>query len=105
MKDESIAFIGLGIMGSPMAQNLLKAGYAVTVHSRTKARAHPVLEAGAQWADSPAQAVREANVVITCLPDTPDVQQVLLGKNGVIESARKGMICIDMSTISPEATR
>lgn len=105
MKDESVAFIGTGIMGGPMAQNLLKAGYAVTVHSRTKVRARPVLEAGARWADSPAEAARQADVVITCLPDTPDVQQVLLGKDGVIEAARKGMICIDMSTISPEATQ
>lgn len=92
-------------MGAPMAVNLIRAGYAVSVHTRTKDKARPVLEAGSHWADSPSQAAREADVVITCLPDTPDVQKVLLGKEGVIESARKGMICIDMSTISPEATR
>ncbi|NLK41239.1 MAG: NAD(P)-dependent oxidoreductase [Planctomycetes bacterium] len=100
-----IAFIGTGIMGAPMACNLLKAGFAVTVHTRTKFRAQPVLDAGAGWADTPAQAVAQADVVITCLPDTPDVQAVLLGENGVIGSARSGLICVDTSTISPEATR
>ena len=102
---ERIAFIGMGIMGAPMAQNLLKAGYAVTVHTRTQSRAQPVLEAGAKWADSPAAAAVNADVVITCVTDTPDVQAVLLGEKGVIESARPGLVCIDMSTISPEATQ
>jgi 3-hydroxyisobutyrate dehydrogenase len=104
MKDR-IAFIGMGIMGAPMAQNLLKAGYSVTIHTRTKSKAQAVLDAGAIWADSPADAANEADVVITCVTDTPDVEAVLLGEKGVIESARKGMICIDMSTISPEATQ
>lgn len=103
--NERIAFIGMGIMGAPMAKNLLKAGYPVTVHTRTKSRAQSVLDAGAVWADSPAQAAKNAAIVITCVTDTPDVEKVLLGENGVIESARKGMICIDMSTISPEATQ
>lgn len=100
-----IAFIGMGIMGAPMARNLLTAGYSVTVHTRTKAKAQPVLDAGTRWADSPAEAAKDADVVITCVTDTPDVERVLLGEKGVIESARKGMICIDMSTISPEATK
>ena len=103
--NEKTAFIGMGIMGAPMAQNLLKAGYPVTVHTRTKSKAQPVLDAGAAWADNPAQAARNADIVITCVTDTPDVEKVLLGENGVIESAREGMICIDMSTISPEATK
>lgn len=103
--NKRLAFIGMGIMGGPMAQNLLKAGYAVTVHTRTQSRAQPVLEAGAKWADSPAGAAADADVVITCVTDTPDVQAVLLGEKGVIESARPGLVCIDMSTISPEATQ
>ena len=100
-----IAFIGTGIMGKPMALNLLKAGFPLTVHSRTKSKAQEVIKAGARWADSPAAAAQDADVVITCVPDTPDVRQVLLGKGGVIESARPGLICIDMSTISPSETQ
>jgi 3-hydroxyisobutyrate dehydrogenase len=100
-----IAFIGTGIMGKPMSLNLLKAGFALTVHSRTKSKAQEVINAGAAWADTPAQAAKDADVVITCVTDTPDVKEVLLGKNGVIESARPGLICIDMSTISPAETQ
>jgi len=102
---EKIAFIGMGIMGAPMAQNLLKAGYSVTIHTRTKSKAQAVLDTGAVWADTPAQVAKDVDVVITCVTDTPDVEQVLLGEQGVIESAREGLICIDMSTISPEATQ
>ena len=100
-----IAFIGTGIMGKPMAINLLKAGFTLTVHSRTKTKAQDVIKAGAVWTDTPADAARNADVVITCVTDTPDVKQVLLGKNGVIESAHPGLICIDMSTISPDETQ
>lgn len=101
---QRIGFIGMGIMGAPMACNLLKAGFSVVVHSRTRSTAQPVLEAGAVWADSPAYAAHDADVVITCVTDTPDVETVLLGEHGVIESARPGLICVDMSTICPEAT-
>jgi 3-hydroxyisobutyrate dehydrogenase len=101
---QRIGFIGMGIMGVPMACNLLKAGFMVIVHSRTRSKAQPALEAGAVWADSPARAAQEADVVITCVTDTPDVETVLLGQHGVIESARPGLICVDMSTICPEAT-
>jgi len=87
-----------------MACNLLKAGYAVTVHSRTKSRSVPVIEAGAVWAETPAAAAHNADVVITCVTDTPDVEKVLLGAEGVIESARPATICVDMSTISPAKT-
>jgi 3-hydroxyisobutyrate dehydrogenase len=100
-----IAFIGTGIMGKPMALNLLKAGFKLTVHSRTKSKAQEVINAGALWADNPSQAAKNADVVITCVTDTPDVKEVLFGKNGVIESARPGLICIDMSTISPTETQ
>lgn len=104
MASPKLAFIGMGIMGSPMACNLLKAGYTVTVHSRTRSKAKPALDAGAVWADSPAEAARHADVILTCVSDTPDVQKVLLGDCGVIQTARPGAICIDHSTISPEAT-
>jgi 3-hydroxyisobutyrate dehydrogenase len=100
-----IAFIGTGIMGKPMALNLLKAGFPLTMHSRTKSKAEEVIKAGAKWADSPAAAAANVDVVITCVTDTPDVRQVLLGKSGVIESARPGLICVDMSTISPFETQ
>jgi 3-hydroxyisobutyrate dehydrogenase len=92
-------------MGKPMALNLLKAGFPLTVHSRTKSKAQEVIKAGARWADSPAAAAQDADVVITCVPNTPDVRQVLLGKGGVIESAHPGLVCIDMSTISPSETQ
>lgn len=92
-------------MGGPMAANLLRVGHGLVVHNRTRQRCQSLLESGAVWADSPAQAAAQAEVVITCLPDTPDVQKVLLGPAGVIESARPGTICIDMSTISPDGTR
>ncbi|MHC4497542.1 MAG: NAD(P)-dependent oxidoreductase [Planctomycetota bacterium] len=105
MPAEKIGFVGTGIMGRPMALNLLKAGYAVVVHNRTKSKSEPVLAAGAPWAETPAEAAKNSDVVITCVPDTPDVRQVLLGKSGVIKTARAGLICVDMSTISPAVTK
>lgn len=105
MLKQRIAFIGAGIMGVPMAENLLKAGYQLNIYSRTKSKAQPVIDAGGFWVSSPAEAAADADVVITCVTDTPDVEAVLLGEGGVIESARAGMICIDMSTISPEVTK
>ncbi len=105
MACEKIGFIGTGIMGAPMAHNLLKAGYEVAVHNRTKVKADHLIAGGAAWADSPADVAKDSNIVITCLPDTPDVEQVLLGQKGVIEAAKPGLICIDMSTISPAATK
>ena len=105
MSKERIAFIGTGIMGSPMVCNLLKAGYPVTVHSRTKSKAKDPIDAGAVWAQTPAETAKDADVVITCVTDTPDVEKVLLGADGVIASAASGTICIDMSTISPQVTQ
>ncbi len=100
-----VAFIGMGTMGVPMALNLLKAGHEVTVHNRTRDREIPLAEAGATRAESPAAAAQLAEVVITCVSDTPDVEQVILGENGVIEGARAGTVVVDMSTISPTVTR
>ena len=105
MKDSRIGFIGTGIMGRPMAHNLLKAGFTVTVHNRTKSRADSLIKAGAKWADNPAETATASDIVITCVTDTGDVELVFLGKNGVIEVARQGLICIDMSTISPKVTK
>jgi 3-hydroxyisobutyrate dehydrogenase len=103
--NERVGFIGLGNMGRPMAENLIKAGFALTVHSRTRAKAEPVLSLGAAWAESPAEVARKADIVVTMLPDSPDVEQVALGPQGVAEGCRAGMAFIDMSTILPAASR
>jgi 3-hydroxyisobutyrate dehydrogenase len=100
-----VAFIGLGIMGRPMAGHLLAAGYPLVVHSRSKNKADDLLTRGATWVDSPAAAAATADVVFICVTDTPDVEAVLLGDNGAIRSARPGLIVVDHSTISPAATR
>ncbi len=100
-----IGFIGLGIMGKPMSLNLLKAGYPVTVYNRSRPAVDAVVAAGARVASSPKEVAQNSDVVITIVTDTPDVQQVVLGPNGVIEGARKGLVLIDMSTISPKVTR
>lgn len=105
MQHPSLAFIGLGIMGGPMAGHLLEAGYPLTVYTRTRRRAQALLDRGAAWADSPLDAAQEADVVFTCLPDTPDVEGVLLGEAGVIHAGRTGQVVVDHSTISPSVTR
>ncbi len=99
------AFIGLGIMGSPMAVNLATAGFEVTGYSRRRESADKLLDAGGRWADSTAEAVASADAVITMLPDSPDVEAVALAKHGVIESAQPGALYLDMSSIRPEVAR
>ena len=103
--NESIGFIGLGIMGSGMAANLLRAGFDVTVWNRSPGRITPLAQAGAAVADSPAAVAGSSTLIITCVSDTPDVEEVVLGKNGVIETIRPGSLVIDCSTISPTATK
>jgi 3-hydroxyisobutyrate dehydrogenase-like beta-hydroxyacid dehydrogenase len=98
-------FIGLGIMGGAMAGRLLAAGVPLHVFTRTKARAEPLITAGAVWANSPAAVTADADVVFVCVTDTPDVQAVLFGPAGVAAGARPGTIVVDHSTISPGATR
>lgn len=98
---QTVGFIGLGIMGRPMAKNLLKAGYALVVHSRSKGPVDEIVKAGARAAGSPREVAGACDVLITMLPNSPDVEQVALGKDGIIEGARKGLILADMSTISP----
>ncbi|MEM7063231.1 MAG: NAD(P)-dependent oxidoreductase [Cyanobacteria bacterium P01_B01_bin.77] len=100
-----VAFIGLGTMGTPMALNLLAAGHQLNVHNRSRDRELPLVDAGAQRADSPAMAAAEAEIIITCVSDTPDVEAVVLGPEGVIAGGQPGSLVIDMSTISPTVTR
>jgi len=102
---ERIGFIGLGAMGKPMTQNLMKAGYPVSVLTRTRSRIEDLLADGAVWCDTPKEIAQKSDVVITMLPDTPDVEQVFGGKDGVFDGARPGMLLIDMSTVSPIAVR
>ncbi len=101
----NVAFIGLGIMGLPMAGHLQSAGNALRVFTRTRVKATPLLSRGARWFDSPAEAAAEADFVFICVTDTPDVQEVIAGPAGVIRSARQNQIIVDHSTISPAATR
>lgn len=103
--NESIGFIGLGIMGSGMAANLLRAGFDVTVWNRSPGRITPLAVAGAAVADSPAAVAESSTLIVTCVSDTPDVEEVILGKNGVIETIRPGSLVVDCSTISPTATK
>jgi 3-hydroxyisobutyrate dehydrogenase len=102
---ESIGFIGLGIMGRGMAANLLKAGFSVRVWNRTADRMTPLIEAGAVAGSSPADIAAHSDIIITCVSDTPDVEAVILGQEGVIHGVREGSLVIDMSTISPQTTR
>lgn len=96
-----IGFIGLGIMGRPMARNLIKAGYPLVVHNRSRAAVGELAGAGAKAATSPREVAGQSDVLITMLPNSPDVEEVALGKDGIIEGARRGLIFVDMSTISP----
>jgi len=101
----NVGFVGLGIMGVSMARNILKAGHKLSVYNRTRDRAEVLAKDGAAVAASPAELAGGVELLITCVTDTPDVEQVLLGENGVSSGARAGLIVMDMSTISPEATR
>lgn len=102
---ERIGFIGLGIMGRGMTHNLLKAGFDVMVWNRTASRMDEFVEAGAKAGDSPADVASKSDIIITCVSDTPDVEAVILGANGVIHGAQAGSLVIDMSTISPQVTQ
>src|SRR5215208_2553821 len=102
---EQIGYIGLGIMGRGMARNLLKGGFAVRVWNRTASRIDELAADGATPSGGPADLAAHSDIIITCVSDTPDVEAVILGAGGVIESARSGALVIDMSTISPQATQ
>lgn len=102
---EKLGFIGLGIMGRGMARNLLKAGFDLTVWNRTASKADELAAAGAKVAAGPADLASRCDIVLTCVSDTPDVQQVILGPSGVLDGLKPGSLVIDHSTISPQATR
>jgi 2-hydroxymethylglutarate dehydrogenase len=102
---KKIGFIGVGTMGNPMANNLLKKGYAVTVYDIIKEKVQHMVKAGAKAASSAKEAAMGAEVVITMLPSSPHVEEAVLGKNGILEGIQEGAIYIDMSTIDPITTR
>ena len=101
---ENIGFIGLGVMGKPMAKHLIAAGHRLTVLNRSRAAMDELVAAGATAAADAAEVARASSIVITMLPDTPDVERVLTGPDGVLAGLQKGAIVIDMSSISPVAT-
>ncbi|MDA0336199.1 MAG: NAD(P)-dependent oxidoreductase [bacterium] len=101
-----IGFVGLGIMGAPMAQHLLKAGFSLKVYNRSdRPRVQQVIDAGGQRVGTPKAAAEGSDVIITMVTDTPDVESVILGEDGIIHSVSKGATVIDMSTISPRVTQ
>jgi 2-hydroxy-3-oxopropionate reductase len=102
---ERIGFIGLGIMGRPMAGHLVDAGYAVTVWNRTRSKMQALVERGASAAESPKDVAARSDITITMVADTPDVVDVILGPQGVLHGVRRGSVVVDMSTISPVVTR
>jgi len=102
---ERLGFVGLGIMGAPMARNALKAGFAVTVTNRTLDRAKPLGDAGATVMRTPREVAERSDIVITMVTSSPDVETVTFGPDGIAAGAHEGLLAIDMSTISPAATR
>ena len=101
-----LTVLGLGTMGAPMAENLLKAGFEVTVHNRTRSREEPLEQLGAARAKSPAAAAADAEIVLSCVSDTPDVESILLDpEHGAITTLQPGSLVVDCSSIEPDATR
>ncbi|MFT3785796.1 MAG: NAD(P)-dependent oxidoreductase [Tepidisphaeraceae bacterium] len=101
----NIGYLGLGIMGSAMAANLLRAGHSVTVWNRTTSKTSPLAKLGASVGDSPADVASKVQVLCINVTDTPDVETLLFGKQGVAAGAKRGLVVVDHSTISPDATR
>ncbi len=102
---ETVGFIGLGVMGRPMAHHILAKGYPLVVHNRSRGPVDDLAAAGAAAATSAADVARRATVVITMVPDTPDVEAVIAGHDGVLDTLQRGSVVVDMSSISPAATR
>ncbi len=100
-----VGYIGLGLMGKSIARNILKAGFPVVVHNRSRAAVDELVSEGATNANSPREIASQVDILFTNLPDSPDVEKVVLGKNGIIEGARAGLIVIDNSTIKPASAR
>ncbi len=103
-KGAPVGFIGLGVMGAAMARNLVKAGFKVTVHNRSRGKVEELVRAGAHDGGSPAGVARAAEVVLLCVPDTPDVERVLFGDDGLVHGLRDDAVVIDCSTVSATAT-
>lgn len=101
----NVGFIGLGNIGMPMARCLLNAGFNLKVHNRSRGKVHDMVSLGASPASSPGQLTRESDIVLTCLPDVPAVEQMYLGEDGVVPSARCGQVLIDHSTVGPSTSR
>ena len=102
---KKVGFVGLGMMGNPMSKNLLKAGFELTVWNRTKSKMKDIVELGGQPADSAKEVAQKSEVTITMLAGPADVEEVILGKNGVLEGLKPGHAVIDMSTISPAVSK
>jgi len=100
-----VGYIGLGLMGKSIARNILKAGFPLVVHNRSRASVDELVAAGAKGANSPKEVTEQVNVVFTNLPDTPDVEKVVLGENGIIAGAHDGLVYVDNSTIKPASAR
>src|SRR5690242_3310331 len=101
----TIGFIGLGIMGKPMARNLMKAGHKLVVHNRSRGAVDELAREGAKAATSPKDVAAQSDIIITILPDSPDVESVVLGNDGIASGIKSGAIYIDMSTIKPAVAR
>lgn len=104
-KNLVLGYIGLGLMGKPMARNLMKAGFKLVVHNRSRAAVDELVAEGASEAHSPKEVAEQVDIVFTNLPDSPDVELVALGEDGIIEGAHEGLIYVDHSTIKPETAR
>jgi 2-hydroxy-3-oxopropionate reductase len=105
MAEIKVGFIGLGIMGAPMAENLVRAGHPLVVHNRTRGKESRLVEMGATAAASPSEVASASDIVITMLPDSPDVETVYFGDDGVIDGAHAGQLLIDMSSVAPATAR
>jgi 2-hydroxy-3-oxopropionate reductase len=103
--NETVGFIGLGVMGRPMAKHILAKGHKLVGCNRSRGSVDEIVKAGGTAADTPADVARRATIIITMVPDTPDVEQVIKGPDGVLSTLQRGSVVIDMSSISPVATR
>jgi 2-hydroxy-3-oxopropionate reductase len=101
----TVGLIGLGLMGKPMGRNLLKSGFPLIIWNRTKTRADDLVREGAEWAGSPRETAAQSDVLITIVSDPPAVEQILWGEGGALDGLRRGSICIDSSTVSPDLAR